>query len=450
MVRRWDLFGGGFALLLFAARANAETVVTAGGTTATWTQSGSPYLVTARVTFEELTVEAGTIVRGAIGDSSRITVSRAFIVKGTRAEPAVFETIGAGSTTATWEGIWPATFNVAGAIFRHADAALFGGTTGATSRVSESRFEENNWAIELRGDLELNGVAFVGNNTAIFGESAGETYDVSVTNAALVGGQGIVALQPANVLVRSSTFSSVVNPVVSDRPASISNSILANAPFSNPGQGAVSVAHSSVWPSALPSHIVAGAGVVREDPRLVSATDLRLRPTSPCIDAATAADAPARDLDGRLRPIGLGFDRGAYEFSPVDAAGGEGGAGGTVGDAGASAEDGGEGGGAGTASVGGTAAGASGAAAGGIGAGASGASGPTAGGSSSGGDTSSAGASDPGGMAGGSKSSSACGCRVPGRERSRGEGATFVAMLAGLSLWRRRARMPHRLGRSGS
>lgn len=436
MVRRWDLvLGAGFALLLVTSRGNAETVVTTGGTTATWTKAGSPYLVMARVTFEDLTIEAGTVVRGAIGESSRITVSHAFVVTGTRAEPAVFEASGAGSLTATWEGIWPATFDVTGAIFRHANPAIFGGTTSATSRVSDSVFEENNWAIDLRGHLEVDAVAFAGNNTAIFGDTAAGVYDVKVTNATLVGGQGIVALQPANISVKSSTFSSVMNPVVSERPATISNCILANVQFTNPGQGAVSVAHSSVWPLALPSTVVAGDGVVREDPQLVSATNLRLRATSPCIDSATADGAPERDIDGNVRPIGLGFDRGAHEFSPDDD-GGEGGAGGAASDAGAGGES---GGGAGPTS-GGTAGNSAGGAAGAAGMGASAASGPTMGGSGSGGDTTLGGANDSGGAREGSKSSSACGCRMPGSERSQGERAALVGVLAGLLLVGRRRR----------
>jgi hypothetical protein len=46
---------------------------------------------------------------------------------------------------------------------------------------------------------------------------------------------------------------------------------------------------------------------------LVPGTDFHLLDTSPALDAGTAAGAPAADLDGNPRPVGAGFDLGAYE-----------------------------------------------------------------------------------------------------------------------------------------
>lgn len=43
------------------------------------------------------------------------------------------------------------------------------------------------------------------------------------------------------------------------------------------------------------------------------ASDFRLLPTSPAIDAGTASGAPSRDIDGDPRPVGAGYDIGAYE-----------------------------------------------------------------------------------------------------------------------------------------
>jgi parallel beta-helix repeat protein len=42
--------------------------------------------------------------------------------------------------------------------------------------------------------------------------------------------------------------------------------------------------------------------------------DYHLSAASPAIDAGTATDAPATDLDGNLRPSGTGYDIGAYEL----------------------------------------------------------------------------------------------------------------------------------------
>jgi predicted outer membrane repeat protein len=41
--------------------------------------------------------------------------------------------------------------------------------------------------------------------------------------------------------------------------------------------------------------------------------DLHLQPTSPCIDAGTMNGAPSHDLEGVDRPVGEGYDMGAYE-----------------------------------------------------------------------------------------------------------------------------------------
>jgi hypothetical protein len=50
------------------------------------------------------------------------------------------------------------------------------------------------------------------------------------------------------------------------------------------------------------------------DPRFVGGGDYRLDLDSPCIDAGTAAGAPAYDLDGRMRDAAP--DMGAYEWPP--------------------------------------------------------------------------------------------------------------------------------------
>ena len=58
-----------------------------------------------------------------------------------------------------------------------------------------------------------------------------------------------------------------------------------------------------------------GDGNIDADPLFVHAdNDLHLQLTSPCIDTGIADGAPSDDLDGYLRPIGAGYDMGAYEY----------------------------------------------------------------------------------------------------------------------------------------
>ncbi len=59
----------------------------------------------------------------------------------------------------------------------------------------------------------------------------------------------------------------------------------------------------------------AGESVLDAEPRFVNAAggDYRLDVGSPCIDTGTATDAPETDYAGEARPLGSGFDMGAFE-----------------------------------------------------------------------------------------------------------------------------------------
>ena len=63
-------------------------------------------------------------------------------------------------------------------------------------------------------------------------------------------------------------------------------------------------------------HIAGGIGNIDSDPLFVDALndDLRLQETSPCINTGTADGTPADDLEGNYRPVGGGYDMGAYEY----------------------------------------------------------------------------------------------------------------------------------------
>lgn len=56
---------------------------------------------------------------------------------------------------------------------------------------------------------------------------------------------------------------------------------------------------------------------------LVPGADFRLLPGAPAVDAGVAAGAPATDLDGAPRPVGDGFDIGAYELQLPDCGDGD-------------------------------------------------------------------------------------------------------------------------------
>lgn len=64
-----------------------------------------------------------------------------------------------------------------------------------------------------------------------------------------------------------------------------------------------------------------GEGNTAEDPQFVDVAngDLRLLPTSPCVDAGTDNDAPDTDITGVVRPQGAGYDMGAYEYDSATA-----------------------------------------------------------------------------------------------------------------------------------
>jgi len=64
----------------------------------------------------------------------------------------------------------------------------------------------------------------------------------------------------------------------------------------------------------------AGSGNISADPEFVDAGsgEYHLSSGSPCIDAGTATNAPTSDFEGTSRPLGSGFDIGAYEYSTTE------------------------------------------------------------------------------------------------------------------------------------
>jgi hypothetical protein len=79
------------------------------------------------------------------------------------------------------------------------------------------------------------------------------------------------------------------------------------------------------WPTSGPDQprFLTVEGLIDRDPDFSDAEngDFRLRSFSPCIDTGTAEGAPSSDIRGVPRPIGAGFDLGAYEYLEPDADG---------------------------------------------------------------------------------------------------------------------------------
>jgi MYXO-CTERM domain-containing protein len=193
--------------------------------------------------------------------------------------------------------------------------------------------------------------------------------------------------------------------------------------------------------------VIATEAAVFQNP---AADDYQVLSGGPAIDIGTSVNAPSSDLLGYARPVGKGFDVGAYEFDASAGGSGSGGAAaGGAGNAGASGNGGASSGGAG-ASAGGVPSSNGGAASSSGGTGAAGAGGnsaagtPGAGGAAGSSSASSdAGPSSGGGdNASGSKDSGGCGCRSAGTDaRTRGNGVVALAALfAAIAIGRKKRR----------
>lgn len=81
------------------------------------------------------------------------------------------------------------------------------------------------------------------------------------------------------------------------------------------GGAGITADHNLLWGDSGSGDDVVGTNPVQADPMLVDAANdnFRLQVGSPAIDAGSATDAPATDLDGNARPLGAGIDIGAYE-----------------------------------------------------------------------------------------------------------------------------------------
>jgi hypothetical protein len=112
-----------------------------------------------------------------------------------------------------------------------------------------------------------------------------------------------------NILYNYHSFRGVISIDASSRPGFVSdyNSLMDR--FSLDGGG--SVGGLATWRGAgYDAHSFLATPA---DHFVTPGADFHLLATSPAIDAGTPANAPPRDRDGNPRPVGAGYDLGAYE-----------------------------------------------------------------------------------------------------------------------------------------
>ena len=167
------------------------------------------------------------------------------------------------------------------------------------------------------------------------------TNNILLWNRAFNGGGGISTVSGTNILTNNSLSGNSASSIgggvftVSGTNTLMNNSLSANSAEFGGGiyasEGTNMLTNNIVWgnSSGIESEdsdltinysIVqggfSGEGNLDVDPLFSNPLegDLRLTALSPAIDSGTATGAPANDLDGFPRPIGAGYDMGAYEY----------------------------------------------------------------------------------------------------------------------------------------
>jgi cysteine-rich repeat protein len=289
----------------------------------TWTPAGSPYILQGDITVPagaSLTIQAGTIIRAANGDTQaagldtarvELTVRGTLSVDGTAAMPVTFS--GPAPGAGTWYGL-RIEANATAATLRNVgiDGAVTAityrspGDVLTTSAVSISGARSRGVSLEA-GTTTLAGVSVATSGTTftdggiVVTGSASATLDHCVVRAQV--GRGILftptmagrTLTVVNCTVdRSSTYG-IYSAAAAGAAGSvtITSSIITNSTSAGVGQGdqsSISLSYSDLWGNllnlgGLPGE---GAGLISINPLYASQTNLRLTSNSPARFATMA------------------------------------------------------------------------------------------------------------------------------------------------------------------
>jgi cysteine-rich repeat protein len=302
-------------------------------TNTTLSLAGSPYTASGDLTIAPgvtLTLDAGVTVRFATTDAmvagtdtteTELIVRGTLTSKGTAAQPVTLASTTAGA--GQWYGV----------IFRQtASNCVVNGVT-----VTDAQYGFH----VAEGAPALESFTAVGNSYGVYYTGTGGG---SITNAVFRGNssRGVYSYNTGagsvSIAITNSTFNqngSVGLHFFASGPTlatSIKNSIITNHTtgiYKESGAGTtVTVTYSDVWGNSTNySGTSGGAGTISSNPLYVASTNLKLQPSSFCIDVGTAVGAPAKDIEGTIRPLngdglnGAEFDMGAYEYAPMSVCG---------------------------------------------------------------------------------------------------------------------------------
>lgn len=303
----------------------------------TWTPDGNPYLISGDIIIppcRKLTIKAGTDVQLLLSDKDHTTIWPGFVafvvsgqilIEGSPASPVVFEP-GPGTSSFMWP--WFGIYFRSGATgsrieyaeLNQPEVGLYFEKASPTNAIIRTRISHPASGVQSNdGTLVLDGVVVDGAFTGV------EMLRGHLINCVLIGkGDGVgVELEQLQTMRSRLTNVSIHNFAVGLNlyygSVTMNNSIVTcETPINTNAWVTLNLANDDIYPAA---DSISCPSCFSADPRYVADRDLHLQPTSPCIDAATTADVPDHDADGTPRPLGAGWDVGAYELAPSGDAG---------------------------------------------------------------------------------------------------------------------------------